>query len=416
MPRDHLSAAQARRVALAAQGFAEPHPVVPDRRALRRVLKRTGLFQIDSVNVLTRAHYLPLFSRLGQYPAALLETAAYRRPRILFEYWGHEACFLPIETQPLFRWRMDDALHHAWGGMKRIARERPDFMQRVLDDVAAMGPVSAGEMSVAHSGERPSRKGPWWDWDDVKAALEFHFWAGTVTTAHRRGFERFYDLTERVLPRTVVEAPTPSRADAQRELVRRAAASLGVATPRELRDYYRLPAAEAKERVQELVASGELVAVEVEGWRGPGLMSPGTRVPRHVPAHALLAPFDPLVWERNRTERLFGFRYRIEIYVPAPKRQYGYYVLPFLMDEAMVARVDLKSDRQAGVLRVQAAHAEPGAPVHTAEALAVELRSMAVWLGLDDVVVMRRGDLARPLAAALTTPNPPPTPSPIPSR
>ena len=404
MTRDRLSAAQARRVALAAQGFADPRSDVPDRRALRRVLKRTGLFQIDSVNVLARAHYLPLFSRLGPYPTDLLETAAYRRPRILFEYWGHEACFLPVEAQPLFRWRMDDALHHAWGGMQRIARERPDFMQRVLDDVAAMGPVSAGEMSVAHSGERPTRKGPWWDWDDVKAALEFHFWAGEVTTAHRRGFERFYDLTERVLPRSVIEAPTPSRADAQRELVRRAAASLGVASPRELRDYYRLPAVDAKERVQELVSAGELVPVEVEGWRGPGLMSPGTRVPRRVAGQALLAPFDPLVWERNRTERLFGFRYRIEIYVPPPKREYGYYVLPFLLDEALVARVDLKSDRQAAVLRVQSAYAEPGAPVHTAAALAAQLRSMADWLGLGDVVVTGRGDLARPLTAALRTP------------
>ncbi len=397
MPRDRLSAAQARRVALAAQGFDQPRPPVPDRRSLRRVLKHTGVLQIDSVNVLARAHYLPLFSRLGPYDTDLLDTAAYRRPRILFEYWAHEACFLPVQMQPLFRWRMEDALDNAWGVIQRIARERPGFLQRVLDDVAATGPVSAGEMSIAHSGERPSRKGPWWDWDDVKAALEYHFWSGAVSTAHRRGFERFYDLTERVLPRDVVASPTPERAEAQRELLRRSARSLGVATPRELRDYYRLPTADARERIAELVAAGELVPVEVEGWKGPVLMDPRARVPHRIETSALLAPFDPLVWERNRVERMFGFRYRIEIYVPAAKREFGYYVLPFLLDDAIVARVDLKSDRAAGVLRVQAAHLEPGAPSRTASALMTELRSMASWLGLSDVEVMPRGNLAAAL-------------------
>jgi uncharacterized protein len=394
VPRDRLSAAQARRVALAAQGFDQPRPAAPDRRALRRVLKHTGVLQIDSVNVLARAHYLPLFSRLGPYDTDLLDTAAYRRPRILFEYWAHEACLLPVQMQPLFRWRMDDAIHDAWGVIKRIASERPGFLQRVLDDVAATGPVSAGEMSIAHSGERPSRKGPWWDWDDVKAALEFHFWTGAVSTAHRRGFERFYDLTERVLPRDVVDAVTPERADAQRELIRRSARSLGVATPRELRDYFRLPATDARERIAELVAAQELLPVEVEGWKGTAFMDPGARVPHRIGASALLAPFDPLVWERNRVERMFGLRYRIEIYVPAPKREFGYYVLPFLLDEALVARVDLKSDRAAGVLRVQAAHGEPGAPDHTPEALMNELVQMARWLGLSDVEVMPRGNLA----------------------
>ena len=299
MPRDRLSAAQARRVALAAQGFDRSRPPVPDRRALRRVLKHTGVLQIDSVNVLARAHYLPLFSRLGPYDTDLLDTAAYRRPRILFEYWAHEACFLPVQMQPLFRWRMEDALDNAWGVIQRIARERPGFLQRVLDDVAATGPVSAGELSIAHSGERSSRKGPWWDWDDVKAALEYHFWSGAVSTAHRRGFERYYDLTERVLPRDVVETPTPERADAQRELVRRSARSLGVATPRELRDYYRLPTADARERIAELVSGRRARAGRGRRMEGRGADCTRRRVPHRIETSALLAPFDPLVWERT---------------------------------------------------------------------------------------------------------------------
>jgi uncharacterized protein YcaQ len=399
VPRDRLSAAAARRVALAAQGFTEPRPAVADRRALRRVVKRTGVLQIDSVNVLARAHYLPLFSRLGAYDTSLLDDAVYRRPRMLFEYWAHEACVLPIEVQPLFRWRMDDVLKDAWGQIKRMAKEKPGFLEQVLADVAEHGPISAGQMSVLHSGERPKRKGPWWDWDDVKTALEYHFWSGAVTTAYRKGFERYYDLTERVLPRAVVDAPTPSREEAQRELLAKSARSLGVATAKELRDYYRLPAADTRLRIEELVDSGDLIAVEVEGWRGPAYLSPDARVPRRVTARALLAPFDPLVWERSRVERIFDFRYRIEIYVPADKREYGYYVLPFLLDEAIVARVDLKADRQAGVLRVQAAHVEADAPAHTASELRAELDLLAGWLGLSGVDVMPRGNLATALAA-----------------
>lgn len=400
MAIERLSAARARRLALGAQGFADPRPRgVPDRRALRRVLGRTGLVQIDSVNVVVRAQYLPLFSRLGGYPAAMLDRAAYRAPRELFEYWGHEASLLPVADQPLLRWRMAEAHEHAWGGMRQIVQERPGFVGDVLAEVRRAGPVSAGDLEHLHEGERPRRGGPWWDWSHVKRALEFLFWAGEVTTAARRGFERLYDVPERVLPAAVLAAPTPSREDAQRELVRRAARSLGVATARDLRDYYRLPAAGAAAAVESLVADGGLLPVAVEGWRAPAYLDPGARIPRRVDARALLAPFDPLVWERDRTERIFGFRYRIEIYVPAQRRVHGYYVLPFLLGDRLVARVDLKSDRAAGVLRVQAAFAEPDAPPGTASELAAELATLASWLGLSGVTVADRGDLAAPLHA-----------------
>ena len=401
MPRERLSLAQARRIALAAQGFGDPRLAhragPPDLRALKRVVAHTGLLQIDSVNVLVRAHFLPVFSRIGPYPQELVERAAYRRPRALFEYWGHEASLLPVAVQPLFRWRMDDAMDHAWGGMRRVAQDRPTLLRDLLADVAAEGPLTASELAARHDAERPKRSGPWWDWSDVKRALEFLFWSGQVTTATRRGFERAYDLPERVLPRKVIDTATPTREDAQRELVRRAAASLGVASARDLRDYYRLPAAAAKERLTELVDAGELLPVSVEGWRSPAYLHPQARVPRQVRASALLVPFDPLVWERDRTERLFGFRYRIEIYVPAPARVHGYYVLPFLLDEALVARVDLKADRAAGVLRVQGAFGEPDAPPETAERLRAELESMAQWLGLSGIEVVPNGDLAHHL-------------------
>ncbi len=399
---ERLSTAQARRLALAAQGFVDPRPVgVPDRRALRRVVGRTGLFQIDSVNVLTRAHYLPLFSRLGPYPVRLLDRAAYQAPRELFEYWGHEASLLPVDVQPLLRWRMAQARTESWGGMRRIAEERPGFVADVLAEVRRNGPVSAGDLEHLHDTDRPRRAGPWWDWSHVKRALEFLFWAGEVTTASRRGFERLYDLPERVLPAAVLSTPTPDRSDAQRELLRRAVGSLGVATERELRDYYRLSVADARARVAELVEDGGLLPVHVEGWRGPAYLDPHARLPRRVSARALLAPFDPVVWERSRAERLFGFRYRVEIYVPAPQRVHGYYVLPFLLGDRLVARVDLKSERARGVLLVQAAFAEPDAPAGTAAELAAELTALAGWLGLSAVEVADRGDLAPAVRSAL---------------
>ena len=402
-PSATLSDAQARRIALAAQGFSDRRPAgVPDRRALRRVFSRVGLLQIDSVNVLVRSHYLPLFSRLGPYPTTLLDRAAYGKPRELFEYWGHEASLLPVAAQPLLRWRMAQAEAEAWGRMRRIQAERPGFVEEVLQVVKERGPIGAGAVEEA---ERPKRTGPlgnWWDWHDAKTALEWLFWSGAVTTASRRGFERLYDLPERVLPPAVLAAPTPDRAAAQRDLVRIAARALGVATEADLRDYFRLRPEDSQAAVGALVEAGELLPVRVQGWRQQGYLDPSARLPRWVRARALLSPFDSLIWERARTERLFGMRVRLEIYTPAPKRVHGYYVLPFLLGDRLAARVDLKADRASGVLRAVAAHLEDGEPPNrVAEELADELRSMAGWLGLDDVEAGGRGDLAPALRDVL---------------
>jgi uncharacterized protein YcaQ len=394
-----LSPAEARRIALAAQGFAERRPTgTPDRRALRRVIARTGLLQIDSVNVLARAHYLPAFSRLGPYPTATLDRMAYGKPQELFEYWGHEASLLPLEHHPLLRWRMSQGLK--WNRLKELQAARPGFIEAVLEQVRGRGPVSAGELET----ERPRRSGPWWDWHDAKTALEVLFLTGRVAVAGRRRFERLYDVPERVLPAAILAAPTPPKDEAQRRLMLIAARALGVATEKDLRDYYRLSPEDARARLSELVEGDRLLQVTVAGWKQPAYLSPDVRLPRWIRARALLAPFDPLVWERERTERLFGMRYRIEIYVPAPRRVYGYYVLPFLLGDSLVARVDLKADRQDGVLRVMAAHAEPGqAPGRIASELATELQVMTGWLGLEDVAVQARGDLAPALRGVLTS-------------
>jgi uncharacterized protein len=402
-PALRLRAAQARRIALAAQGFAQPRPTGRvDTGHLRRVIARLAILQIDSVNVFCRTHYMPLFSRLGPYPREALDrlTAHTAGPvrRELFEYWAHEASLVPVELQPLLRWRMDRAKAEAWGGMRRIARENPGLLDDVVALVREQGPIRASETGVARPARRP---GEMWNWHDGKVALEFLFWAGRVTAARRINFERLYDLPERVLPAEVLAVPTPSVEDAQRELVRIAARAHGVATEPDLRDYFRLPHAASKARVAELVDAGELLPVEVEGWSAQAYLWPAARRPRLISARALLSPFDSLIWFRERTERLFGFRYRIEIYTPAPKRVYGYYVLPFLLGEALVARVDLKSDRQAGVLRVQAAYLEDGAdPYYVAGELAQELDTTAQWLGLSGVEVMPRGDLSADLVKA----------------
>ncbi|HEX8631026.1 MAG TPA: crosslink repair DNA glycosylase YcaQ family protein [Catenuloplanes sp.] len=399
---ESLSPAQARRVALAAQGFTDPPPGAgPDLRHLRRVLRRVGLLQIDSVNVLQRAHYLPLYSRLGPYPTALLDRAAYRRPRELFEYWGHEASLIPVELHPALRWRMAAAHTDAWGGMRRIAVEQPELVAWVRDEVRVNGPLTAAE--IEH--DAPRESGNWgWNWSAVKRALEWLFWSGEVTAAGRNSaFARLYDLPERVLPAAVLAAPTPPPAVAYRQLVEVAGRALGVAAEAELRDYFRLPLAGARTAIAELVEAGVLTPVTVGDWRPPAYLHADARLPRRVAACTLVSPFDPLVWERGRTARLFDFHYRIEIYVPAAQRVYGYYVLPFLLGDRLVARVDLKADRKAGVLRVPAVWAEPATDQRaTADALAGELWRLAGWLGLTEVAAPERGDLAAALTAALT--------------
>jgi uncharacterized protein YcaQ len=393
-----LSLAAARRIALAAQGLDRPRPAGPvSQRRLLALAGRLGLFQIDSVNVVARAHYLPAFSRLGPYDTALLDRAAWGRPRRLFEYCGHEASLLPLALHPLLRWRMARAERgtSGWGSLRAFAHERRHEADAVLARIAAEGPLAASDLEKGRSG--------WWEWSGAKRVLEWLFWAGRITTATRRGsFERVYDLTERVIPAAVLALPTPAPEEAQRVLLRRAGRALGVATARDLRDYFRLSPADAAPRLAELVEEGSLLPVRVEGWRDLAFLDPEARRPRRGTGQALLAPFDPLIWERSRAERLFGLRYRIEIYTPAHKRVHGYYVLPFLLGDRIAARVDLKADRKASALVVRAAHLEPGAPPGAAEALAAELRVTARWLGLDAVGVEPRGGLAGELTAALT--------------
>ncbi len=400
-----LSAAEARRVVLAAQGFAQPRPPAPTRQQLLATIRRLGLLQIDSVNILVRSHYLPLFSRLGGYPATALDAMAFsppsgnrRRPRPLFEYWGHEASLLPVETYPLLRWRMERAARSdgIYGSLASLLRRRPALVSDVLAEVAANGPLRASELERRLNPDSPAaRSSPWWGWSDTKRALEFLFWSGQVTAAARTSsFERLYDLPERVFPPEILAAPAPPEEEAQRALVEIAARALGVATERDLRDYFRLDPADSKQRVAELVEAGRLLPVAVEGWTAPAFLDPAARFPRRaVEARALLSPFDSLVWERARTERLFGFRYRLEIYTPAPKRVFGYYVLPFLLGERIVGRVDLKADRAAGTLRVLAAHAEPDLPQpgDVAPALRLELQALAAWLGLPAVDLRAHG-------------------------
>lgn len=365
---------------------------------MRRVIERLGLHQIDSVNVVVRAHYLPLFSRLGDYPHELLDTAAWGRTPRLFEYWAHEASLLPLNLHPLLRWRMARAERGLgmWGRLAPFAGERRGEADVLLARIAADGPVAASDVAETRA------KSGWWEWSDAKHALEWLFWAGRITTTMRRGsFERVYDLTERALPRAVVDAPTPDEADAQRMLMERSARALGVATASDLRDYFRLKPEDAHPRIRELVDAGLLLPVRVQGWAQQAYLHADARMPRSIVGQALLAPFDPLIWERSRAERLFGVRYRIEIYTPAAKRVHGYYVLPFLMDGRIVARVDLKADRQNRVLLVQSAHAEPDGPAGVAERLMAELVLAARWLGLDRVAIIGLGDLCKSLRNVL---------------
>lgn len=397
-----LRSAEARRIALHAQGFADPRPAGRvDRRHFRRVLDHVGLVQIDSVNVLTRSHELPFLARLGPYPRQALAGWLWGSGEV-FEYWAHEASLLPVATHRLLRWRM--AEDHAWSSPSEVAADRPELVAALLAAVRARGPVTLGELE--HLGDDikrpPPRPGAMWNWTPAKKAVEHLFWQGAVSAVRNpQSFGRHYVLPERVLPPPVLEAPTPEPDDAHKALLLQAARSHGVGTARCLADYHRLNIRRARVLLDELVADGALRPVQVEGWRQPAFLHPEARLPRRVPASALLSPFDSLVWERARVEALFDFRYRIEIYVPAHKRVHGYYVLPFLHDGRLVARTDLKADRDARVLRIRGAYAEPTFdPDHDLPPLVVRLQELAHFLDLDDVVVEPRGDLSPALLRA----------------
>ncbi|MBB3040870.1 winged helix-turn-helix domain-containing protein [Nocardioides soli] len=398
---DSLSVAQARRIALAAQGFLDRPHAAPTMRTLQRTLERTGVLQVDSVNVLQRAHYMPLYSRMGPYDVELLRRAAERRPRRIVEYWAHVQAFMPVELWPVMQHRMDDyrAKRGKWG----FVAENDVLEKSLLDEIAERGASTARDAASWVGDGLPREKENWgWNWSATRRMLDYLYTSGQVAIAGRNSqFEIRYDLPERVIPPAVLARPVPTREEAARELVVRAARSHGVATVQDLRDYYRMPVADTAAAVAELVEEGELVPVAVDGWRRAAYLHRDARVPRRVDARALLSPFDPVVWERARTEALFDFRYRIEIYVPADKRVHGYYVLPFLLGDRIVARVDLKADRQfeagAGRLVVKAAYAEPGAPPDTAEQLHAELLRLAGWLGLGSISVETRGDLATTL-------------------
>ena len=399
MATAEISNAQARRIALGAQGFNDPRPSGRvDRRHLRRVVDRMGLIQIDSVNVLVRSQELPLFARLGAHPRTLIDDAT--RHGDLFEFWVHEACHVPVGLYPLQRWAMDG--HPRWARLRAWAAERPGLIEEVRGRVRHDGPLVASDLEM-----RTAPKGSWWDWDDGKLALEHLFRTGEVAARRRpNDFARLYDLAERVIPAAVRERPPLPEQDAKKELLVLAARHHGVGTAADLTDYHRL--SHTRTLLAELVEEGRLVSTSVEGWGKAAYLHPDAVVPRRVNARALLSPFDPVVWNRDRIERLFGFRYRIEIYVPAAKRRYGYYVLPFLLGDELVARADLKSDRASGRLLVQGVFAEPGIDeASVAAELAAELASMAGWLGLDaGVEVVGRGDLAPALAAAVSSDSP----------
>lgn len=402
-PSDSFSAAEARRIALAAQGFGRRRTAGRSSwPAVSGAIDGMCLLQIDSVNVIARSHYFPVFSRIGDYDRSALDRRAFSalRYRAFFEYWAHEASLLPLGLHPLLRWRMEGAkrLVRMNKGFAEWVRGARGYIRAVKRELAERGPVAAADLH-----DPGERSGPWWGWHKGKAALEYLFHTGEVTTAARRGaFERVYDLSERVIPPDILALPTPSESDAIRALAFAGARAFGIATEFDIRDYFRLPPQEARRAVAELVEAGNLVPVQVEGWTKQAYLAAGAAIPRRVSATALMTPFDPLVWFRPRTERLFDFHYRIEIYTPAAKRRFGYYVLPFLMGERIPARVDLKADRAAGALDVRGAHAEPGVIAERiAGPLTDELRRLSGWLGLGEVRVTGRGELAAPIAERL---------------
>ncbi|MDN3494602.1 crosslink repair DNA glycosylase YcaQ family protein [Planococcus sp. APC 4015] len=401
--KTHLNRAEARRVALAAQGFGRPRPEAPGTRQLNLALARMGTLQIDSVNVFARSHYMPLFSRLGAYDTGALDTLLFARKAPYLEYWAHVAAFIPAQDWGLFRFRMDDM--HAKFATKPDGwfRSNTAVVDWVRSELAARGPLRPAE--IEYDAKRGTG-GQWWNWDAVKNALEYMWMFGEVAIAGRRGFERTYALAEHVVPASVLASPVP-RDEAIRELVRRAARAYGVATASDLADYWRIrDRAAVMSSIGDLVDAGELQPVTVEGWFSAGRparawLHTAAALPRRVDQTAILTPFDPVVWFRDRAERLFDFEYRIEIYTPAWKRRYGYYSLPVLVGDDIVGRVDLKADRSSSRLLVQSAWWERGRPADAAPRLAAELQTAAAWQGLETISVSRRGDAVDDLAAAL---------------
>ena len=411
-----MTLSEARRLAVASQGFGE-RPARPSIGHVRKLATRLHAFQIDSVNVLARAHYVPAFARLGPYPMDLLDSLAYRK-RQLFEYWGHAACLLPISLYPLMRYRMG-----AQQTEEFLRSERGAPTAKIYAEVAERGPIVAAELS-----DPGKRSGKWWGWGDGKATLEYLYDSGLVAIAGRRGFERLYDVVERVIPRAALDAPAPPREEAMKQLICLGARACGVGTFGDITGYLKVdgwhdrkapgpwwerskgrdgrPAKPiAKRLLSELVEERRLREVRVDGWKEPAYVVPGARVPRSLHARALVTPFDSLVWDRSRVERLFGMKYTIELYVPASKRMYGYYVFPFLLGDTLVARCDLKADRQRKVLMVQSAFLEPAQDAgRVGPELADELRQLQAWLELDRIEVAERGDLAAKLRRATAGP------------
>ncbi|WP_410869723.1 winged helix-turn-helix domain-containing protein [Nocardia sp. A7] len=393
-----MNAAQARRTALAAQGFGKRRPTNPKRRAVLDVVARTRLLQIDSVSAVVRAHYAPVFSRIGPYDRSLLDGAAWsdsaKARRGLVEYWAHEAALIPVADWPLMRWRMAEYRHGRWSGMRKVVERNPTLGKDILDVVTEVGAASAGEIERHLELDKPRAKGTWWNLSDTKMICEQLFAAGELSTARRVGFTRHYDLTERVVPADVLDREIGEE-DAVRELIRRSSRALGIGTEADLRDYYRLARRQSAPAIADLVDAGELLPVDVDGWDAPAYLHAEAATPRRITGTALLCPFDPLIFFRPRTQRVFDFHYRIEIYTPEPKRVHGYYVFPLLVDGKLVGRVDLRAERATGRLLAPAAFAEPGhATAETAQALRGALREMADWLELDEVVIGERGDLA----------------------
>ena len=400
-----LSAEEARRLALASLGFAGSRPKRASVAHVRATAKRLGAIQVDSVNVLARAHYLPVFSRHGPYRPELLDDLTHGK-RELFEYWGHAACLLPIDLFPLMRWRMESQIE-GWSGLEP---KRKAYVEAVFREIAERGPIAAGDISIAGKST-----GPWWGWSDGRLAVEFLFRQGRVAVAGRKNFERLYDLTERVIPSSVLDAPPISPRDAKKELLVRAARAMGVGTAKDIAQYYhvdgfwdrsseagRRPIVKPQPMFDELEEDGRLERATIDGWKQPAYVVPDVAIPKSINARAIVSPFDPLMWERSWTRAVFGFEYQIEIYVPAPKRVYGYYVLPFLMGDRFAARVDLKADRKASKLLVHSAHVEVGRDEsEVADALAVELSAVAEWLSLESISVARKGNLSRALRRSL---------------